>query len=127
MRRSSGVPDASWRGPAARAYRSRDPWRISPSTVRKRALSSVLPTVTRIAVGSPKPAGGDSLLFTVVPREAARSPRERSAHSYGGRYHVQAGAGIVADSNAESEDRECGAKAGAVLEALHATEAEALR
>jgi anthranilate synthase component 1 len=51
----------------------------------------------------------------------------RSAHSYGGRYHVQAGAGIVADSNPESEDSECLAKAGAVFEALGAARAEALR
>ena len=51
----------------------------------------------------------------------------RSAHSYGGRYRVQAGAGVVADSDAESEDQECRAKAGAVLDALEATQAEALR
>jgi anthranilate synthase component 1 len=42
----------------------------------------------------------------------------RSAHAYGGRYCVRAGAGIVADSVPEAEDRECQAKAGAVLEAL---------
>jgi anthranilate synthase component 1 len=44
----------------------------------------------------------------------------RSAHHYGGSYHVQAGAGIVADSVPESEDRECRAKAGAVFAALAA-------
>lgn len=45
----------------------------------------------------------------------------RSAHAYGGTYHVRAGAGIVADSIPESEDRECHAKAGAVFDALGAT------
>jgi len=44
----------------------------------------------------------------------------RSAHAYGGRYHVRAGAGIVADSIPASEDAECAAKAGAVFEALGA-------
>jgi anthranilate synthase component I len=44
----------------------------------------------------------------------------RSAHYYGGSYHVQAGAGIVADSVPESEDRECRSKAGAVFAALAA-------
>ena len=42
----------------------------------------------------------------------------RSAHAYSGSFHVAAGAGIVADSKPESEDRECRAKAGAVFEAL---------
>ena len=51
----------------------------------------------------------------------------RSAHAYGGRYHVRAGAGIVADSIAASEDAECGAKAGAVLEALGAAGGKAAR
>ena len=50
----------------------------------------------------------------------------RSAHAYGGTFHVRAGAGIVADSIPESEDRECAAKAGAVLQALGAS-AEAAR
>ena len=39
--------------------------------------------------------------------------------------HVQAGAGIVADSVPERESAEVAAKAGAVLAALH--EAEAIR
>ena len=44
----------------------------------------------------------------------------RSAHASGGRYRVQAGAGIVADSVPASEHDECAAKAGAVLQALGA-------
>jgi anthranilate synthase component 1 len=42
----------------------------------------------------------------------------RSMHAYGGAYHVRAGAGVVADSDPASEDRECAAKLGAVLQAL---------
>ena len=42
----------------------------------------------------------------------------RSALVKDGRVHVQAGAGIVADSEAEYETRETEAKAGAVLEAI---------
>ena len=42
----------------------------------------------------------------------------RSAHCYEGEYHLQAGAGIVADSEPAAEDRECQAKAQAVVEAL---------
>ncbi len=43
----------------------------------------------------------------------------RSALVKDGRVHVQAGAGIVADSDAASETRETEAKAGAVFEAIH--------
>lgn len=42
----------------------------------------------------------------------------RSALVKGGTAYVQAGAGIVADSNAQSEDAECEAKAAAVLRAV---------
>ena len=42
----------------------------------------------------------------------------RSAHRYGGAYHVAAGAGIVADSDPAAEDRECAHKAAAVFAAL---------
>lgn len=48
----------------------------------------------------------------------------RSAHHYDGVYHVAAGAGIVADSDPASEDRECGHKAAAVLAALREPPAE---
>jgi anthranilate synthase component 1 len=47
----------------------------------------------------------------------------RSAHATGDRCRVQAGAGIVADSDPASEQRECAAKARAVLEALGSTAA----
>jgi anthranilate synthase component 1 len=40
-----------------------------------------------------------------------------------GTAYVQAGAGIVADSQPVAEDRECRAKAGAVLAAVRAAEA----
>jgi anthranilate synthase component 1 len=50
----------------------------------------------------------------------------RSAHAYGGKFHVRAGAGIVADSVPASEDAECRAKAGAVFEALGASAREAV-
>jgi len=49
----------------------------------------------------------------------------RSAHHYGGAYHVAAGAGIVAESDAVREDRECGHKAAAVMAALRERLAEA--
>jgi anthranilate synthase component 1 len=39
-----------------------------------------------------------------------------------GRAYVQAGAGIVADSDPASEDAECRAKARAVLDAIRAAE-----
>ena len=42
----------------------------------------------------------------------------RSMHAYGGVYHVRAGAGVVAESDPASEDRECAAKLGAALQAL---------
>jgi anthranilate synthase component 1 len=42
----------------------------------------------------------------------------RSALVKDGRIHVQAGAGIVADSDADYEVRETEAKAGAVMEAI---------
>jgi anthranilate synthase component 1 len=42
----------------------------------------------------------------------------RSMHAYGGAFHLRAGAGIVAASDAAGEDRECRAKLGATLEAL---------
>jgi anthranilate synthase component I len=42
----------------------------------------------------------------------------RSVHAYGGAFHLRAGAGIVAASDAAGEDRECRAKLGATLEAL---------
>ena len=41
----------------------------------------------------------------------------RTAVVKDGVMHVQAGAGIVADSNPESEQRECEAKAGALMAA----------
>ena len=44
----------------------------------------------------------------------------RSAHHYGGAYHVAAGAGIVVDSDPAREDSECGHKAAAVMAALEA-------
>lgn len=49
----------------------------------------------------------------------------RTAVIHQGRAYVQAGAGIVADSNPESEDQECINKAAAVLSAI--TSANALR
>ncbi len=49
----------------------------------------------------------------------------RSAHHYGGAYHVAAGAGIVVDSDPVREDRECGHKAAAVMAALREQLAEA--
>jgi anthranilate synthase component 1 len=42
----------------------------------------------------------------------------RSMHAYGGAFHLRAGAGIVAASDAAGEDRECRAKLGATLDAL---------
>jgi anthranilate synthase component 1 len=42
----------------------------------------------------------------------------RSVHAYGGAFHLRAGAGIVAGSDAAGEDRECRAKLGATLDAL---------
>jgi anthranilate synthase component I len=42
----------------------------------------------------------------------------RSAHAYGGAYHLQAGAGIVAESASDQEDEECRSKAAAVVQAL---------
>jgi anthranilate synthase component 1 len=39
---------------------------------------------------------------------------------YDGKAYVQAGAGIVADSDPESENQECRNKAAAVLGAIHA-------
>jgi anthranilate synthase component 1 len=42
----------------------------------------------------------------------------RSMHAYGGAFHLRAGAGIVAASDAAREDRECRAKLGATLDAL---------
>ena len=42
----------------------------------------------------------------------------RSMHAYGGAFHLRAGAGIVAASDAAGEDRECRAKLGAALDAL---------
>ena len=44
----------------------------------------------------------------------------RTAVLYDGKAYVQAGAGIVADSDAESENQECRNKAAAVLGAIHA-------
>jgi anthranilate synthase component 1 len=44
----------------------------------------------------------------------------RTAIVHGGRAYVQAGAGIVADSDPVLEDRECRAKAAAVLGAVAA-------
>jgi len=44
----------------------------------------------------------------------------RTALIYNGIAYVQAGAGVVADSNPESEDQECGNKAAAVLGAIAA-------
>ncbi|MSY61229.1 MAG: hypothetical protein F2661_02220, partial [Actinobacteria bacterium] len=41
--------------------------------------------------------------------------------------YVQAGAGIVADSDAESENQECHNKAAAVLGAIHAANSLASR
>ena len=49
----------------------------------------------------------------------------RTAVIHQGRAYVQAGAGIVADSNPESEDQECINKAAGVLSAI--TSANALR
>lgn len=46
----------------------------------------------------------------------------RSAHHHGGLFHVAAGAGIVADSDAAAEDRECAHKAAAVFASLRARE-----
>jgi anthranilate synthase component 1 len=42
----------------------------------------------------------------------------RSAHAYDGVYHLQAGAGIVAESASDREDQECRSKAAAVIAAL---------
>ncbi|HOA67320.1 MAG TPA: chorismate-binding protein, partial [Phycicoccus elongatus] len=47
----------------------------------------------------------------------------RTAVLKDGRAHVQAGAGIVADSDPTSEHRECVAKATAALRAVATTEA----
>jgi anthranilate synthase component 1 len=44
----------------------------------------------------------------------------RTAVIYGGKAYVQAGAGVVADSDPESENQECHNKAAAVLGAVHA-------
>lgn len=44
----------------------------------------------------------------------------RTALLYGNRAYVQAGAGVVADSDPESENQECRNKAAAVLTAVHA-------
>jgi anthranilate synthase component 1 len=44
----------------------------------------------------------------------------RTAVLYGGKAYVQAGAGVVADSDPESENQECHNKAAAVLGAVHA-------
>jgi anthranilate synthase component 1 len=44
----------------------------------------------------------------------------RTAVLYDGKAYVQAGAGIVADSDPESENQECRNKAAAVLGAVHA-------
>jgi anthranilate synthase component 1 len=46
----------------------------------------------------------------------------RSVLMHGGRAYVQAGAGIVADSDAESEHRECVNKARAMLQAVRLAE-----
>ncbi|HXM17490.1 MAG TPA: anthranilate synthase component I family protein [Candidatus Tumulicola sp.] len=42
----------------------------------------------------------------------------RSAHAYDGAYHLQAGAGIVAESASDREDQECLSKAAAVVAAI---------
>jgi anthranilate synthase component 1 len=47
----------------------------------------------------------------------------RSVLMHGGRAYVQAGAGIVADSDPESEHRECVNKARAMLQAVRMAEA----
>jgi anthranilate synthase component 1 len=44
----------------------------------------------------------------------------RTALLYQGTAYVQAGAGVVADSDPESENQECQNKAAAVLTAIHA-------
>jgi len=44
----------------------------------------------------------------------------RTALLYQGTAYVQAGAGVVADSDPESENQECRSKAAAVLTAIHA-------
>jgi anthranilate synthase component 1 len=44
----------------------------------------------------------------------------RTALLYKGTAYVQAGAGVVADSDPESENQECRNKAAAVLTAVHA-------
>ena len=44
----------------------------------------------------------------------------RTALLYQGTAYVQAGAGVVADSDPESENQECRNKAAAVLTAIHA-------
>jgi anthranilate synthase component 1 len=44
----------------------------------------------------------------------------RTALLYQGTAYVQAGAGVVADSDPESENQECRNKAAAVLTAVHA-------
>ena len=49
----------------------------------------------------------------------------RTAVVKGGVMHVQAGAGIVADSDAQAEQRECEAKAGALFAAAREAEARA--
>jgi anthranilate synthase component 1 len=46
----------------------------------------------------------------------------RSVLMHGGRAYVQAGAGIVADSDPESEHRECVNKARAMLQAVRMAE-----
>ena len=51
----------------------------------------------------------------------------RTAVLYDGKAYVQAGAGIVADSDAESENQECHNKAAAVLGAIHAANSLASR
>ena len=51
----------------------------------------------------------------------------RTAVLYDGKAYVQAGAGIVADSDAESENQECRNKAAAVLGAIHAANTLASR
>ena len=48
----------------------------------------------------------------------------RTALAVRGRLYVQAGAGIVADSNPEREHHECVSKARAVLEAVQMAEGE---
>ena len=86
----------------SRARRRCGRWRSSTSSSRPNA--------------APTPASSATSTSRATSTRRSRSARSWSAPD--GKASVQAGAGIVADSDPEAEDEECAAKAAAVLAAV---------